>query len=237
MSNLALKIENLQVSYGYINAVKGISIEVAAGQIIALLGANGAGKTSTMRAISGVIPSIGTISFFGEDIRGVISHKIAKKGLLQSPEGRHVFKELTVEENLLAGAFTAGKRNVKQNLERVHKYFPVLKERGRQVAQTLSGGEQQMLAIGRALMGGPRLLLLDEPSLGLAPLIVKRIFEIIEAIRQDGTTVLIVEQNAASVLQIADYAYVLETGKITMQGTAKELLNDANLVKAYLGGH
>ena len=232
----ALHVKNLEVSYGFIKAVKGIDIKVSTGQIVALLGSNGAGKTSTIRAITGVIePAGGAVYLYGKSITRLMSNKITKKGVFVVPEGRHVFRDLTVWENLQTGAYTVSKSQMQVNLERVYRYFPVLQERKNQIAQTLSGGEQQMLAIGRALMGSPKILLLDEPSLGLAPLIVKQIFEIIKNIRDDGTTVLLVEQNAKGALNIADYAYVLETGKISMEGAAKSLIKNPNLVEAYLG--
>jgi len=235
-SNLALEIKNLVVKYGYITAVRGIDLEVAQGKLVALLGANGAGKSSTLNAISGMVPSEGSISFFGEKISGLLSHKITKRGLMSVPEGRQIFSELTVEENLRTGAFTVKDKNeVKANLERVYSYFPILLERGKQISQTLSGGEQQMLSIGRALMGSPKVLILDEPSLGLAPLLVEQIFEIVKQIRNDGTTVLIVEQNALGALKIADYAYVLELGSVIMEGSASELIKDPGLIEAYLG--
>lgn len=234
----ALEIRNLKVNYGSIEALKGIDISVKQGQIVALLGSNGAGKTTTLRKISGVLEaSQGTVKFFDKDITKMVVNKIAQLGIIQSPEGRQIFRDLTVEENLMTGAYTVKERkNIRKNFERVYGYFPVLKERKNQISSTLSGGEQQMLAIGRALMGSPKLLLLDEPSLGLAPLIVKAIFEIIKEIRDDGTTVLIVEQNALQTLKIADYAYVLEVGKISMEGEAKDLINNPQLIDAYLGG-
>lgn len=236
--NECLGIKNLKVNYGSIEALKGIDISVKEGQIVALLGANGAGKTTTLRKISGILEAkSGSVQFFGEDITKLPPHKIAAKGIIQSPEGRQVFRDLTVEENLMTGGYTVkNKRELKNNFDRVYSYFPVLKERKNQIASTLSGGEQQMLAIGRALMGSPKLLLLDEPSLGLAPLIVKNIFEIIKEIRRDGTTVLIVEQNALQTLKIADYAYVLEVGRISIEGSAEELKNDSSLIEVYLGG-
>jgi branched-chain amino acid transport system ATP-binding protein len=236
--NECLGIKNLKVNYGSIEALKGIDISVKEGQIVALLGANGAGKTTTLRKISGILEAkSGNVQFFGEDITNLPPHKIAAKGIIQSPEGRQVFRDLTVEENLMIGAYTIkNKKELKNNFDRVYSYFSVLRERKNQIASTLSGGEQQMLAIGRALMGSPKLLLLDEPSLGLAPLIVKNIFHIIEEIRKDGTTVLIVEQNALQTLKIADYAYVLEVGKIGMEGSAKELRNNSSLIEVYLGG-
>ena len=238
MSEIALSIKGLKVSYGSIEALKGIKMDVRQGQIVAILGSNGAGKTTTLRKISGVLEaSGGFMEFFGHDITKMQPNKIAKLGIIQSPEGRQVFRDLTVEENLMTGAYIVkSKKAIQENFERVYGYFPVLKERKNQVASTLSGGEQQMLAIGRALMGSPKLLLLDEPSLGLAPLIVKSIFEIVKEIRQDGTTVLIVEQNALQTLKIADYAYVLEVGKVTMEGSAVELRNNPQLIEAYLGG-
>ncbi len=236
--NECLGIKNLKVNYGSIEALKGIDISVKEGQIVALLGANGAGKTTTLRKISGILEAkSGSVHFFGEDITKLPPHKIASKGIIQSPEGRQVFRDLTVEENLMIGAYTIkNKKELKNNFDRVYSYFSVLRERKNQIASTLSGGEQQMLAIGRALMGSPKLLLLDEPSLGLAPLIVKNIFHIIEEIRKDGTTVLIVEQNALQTLKIADYAYVLEVGKVGMEGSAKELRNNSSLIEVYLGG-
>lgn len=238
MAEVLLSVENLTVSYGITNALKGANITVGKGQIVALLGANGAGKTTILRKISGVLEAKeGGIEFDGRNITNMQSHKIASLGIIQSPEGRQVFRDLTVEENLMTGAYTVKDKKVLQkNFERVYHYFPVLKERKKQVGSTLSGGEQQMLAIGRALMGNPKLLLLDEPSLGLAPLIVKNIFEIIKEIREDGTTVLIVEQNALQTLKIADYAYVLEVGKITIEGKASELIHNPHLIEAYLGG-
>lgn len=234
----ALVLKDLKVSYYLIEALKGIDITVPEGQVVALLGSNGAGKTTTLKKISGVIPaSGGSVELYGQDITKWSANKIARAGVAQSPEGRLVFPDLTVEENLRVGAYTVkDKAQVKANFERVYRYFPVLLERKNQVASTLSGGEQQMLAIARALMASPKVLLLDEPSLGLAPLIVAEIFRIIQEIKKEGTTVLIVEQNALQTLKIADYAYVLEVGKISMQGTGQELLNDPLLVEAYLGG-
>lgn len=235
----ALRIKNLKVRYGSIEALKGINMSVKESQIVALLGSNGAGKTTTLRKISGVLEATeGTVEFFGKDITKMAINKIASLGIIQSPEGRQVFNDLTVEENLRTGAYTIkDRKTIEKNFNRVYNYFPVLKERKNQIASTLSGGEQQMLAIGRALMGSPKLLLLDEPSLGLAPLIVKNIFEIIKEIKKDGTTVLIVEQNASQTLKIADYAYVLEVGKIIMEGTGDELKDNPQLIEAYLGGN
>lgn len=247
-----LKVQNLQVNYGPIQAVKGINLNVEKGQIVALLGANGAGKTTTLRTISGVIKaSGGQIIFEGEDISKKKAFTVASKGLTQSPEGRLVFVGLNVEDNLKAGAYSlktktiekdgikvkvSASQQIKENLERVYRLFPILKQRRKQQANTLSGGEQQMLAIGRALMASPKLLLLDEPSLGLAPLIIKDIFNTLKEIKNEGTTILIVEQNALATLKIADYAYVLELGSISLEGPASELLNDKRLVEAYLGG-
>ncbi|MGB7594884.1 MAG: ABC transporter ATP-binding protein [Erysipelotrichaceae bacterium] len=239
MSEFALEIKNLKVSYGAIEALKGIDIQVKEGSVVALLGANGAGKTTTLRTISGLIaPAGGSIMYFGKEIAHLEAEKIAKIGIAQSPEGRQVFRDLTVEENLKVGAFTVkSRKEVKANFQQVYGYFPVLKERKNQVASTLSGGEQQMLAIGRALMSSPKILLLDEPSLGLAPLIVRDIMKIVTEIRAAGTTVIIVEQNAVQTLKIADYAYVLELGKIRTHGPAEELLHDPSLIEAYLGSH
>lgn len=235
----ALAIKNLVVRYGAVEALKGIDIEVKEGEIVALLGANGAGKTSTLRTISGLVePAGGSIELYGQNISGKEAEKIAGLGIAQSPEGRAVFRDFTVEENLKVGAFTLkDKKVIKANFERVYKYFPVLKERKSQVASTLSGGEQQMLAIARALMSSPKILLLDEPSLGLAPLIVQDIMKIVKEIRDEGTTIIIVEQNAAQTLKIADYAYLLELGQINRHGAAEELRNDPKLIEAYLGSH
>jgi len=238
MSGIALAIESLTISYGAIEAVKGISLQVPEGRIIALLGANGAGKTSTLRAVSGLTPSAGgKIEFYGKDITKMPAEKITALGLTQSPEGRQIFGDLTVEENLRIGAFTVKRRVMEEGFARCYRYFPRLEERKKQISYTLSGGELQMLAIARALMASPKLLLLDEPSLGLAPLIVRDIFTIIADIKKEGGTVLIVEQNALQTLKIADYAYVMETGCIRVQGEASELINDKRLVEAYLGEH
>ena len=235
---IALSIEGLKVRYGAIEAVKGINIEVPEGSVVALLGANGAGKTSTLRTISGLTEAAeGKITYYGKDITNMDTEKIARLGMAQSPEGRQIFGDLTVEENLKAGAFTVKDRKVlKKCYERCYRYFPRLEERKSQMANTLSGGELQMLAIARALMSNPKVLLLDEPSLGLAPLVVRDIFEIIKEIRKEGTTVVIVEQNALQTLKIADYGYVLEVGEISMEGPASELIRDPKLVEAYLGG-
>lgn len=233
-----LEIENLQVNYGPIAAVKGINMSIEEGTIVALLGANGAGKTTTLRTISGIVKaSGGSIKLAGEEILNKKAYKIASLGINQSPEGRLVFYGLNVEDNLKAGAYSLkSKKQVNENLERVYKLFPILRDRRKQQASTLSGGEQQMLAIGRALMASPKVLLLDEPSLGLAPLIIKDIFDTLVKIKEEGTTILIVEQNARATLKIADYGYVLELGNISLEGPASELINDKRLVEAYLGG-
>ncbi len=238
MSNTILKLDNLTVSYGSIKALKGINIKVREGEIVALLGANGARKTTTLKTLSGIVSAEnGSIEFCGKNIVNMAPEKITALGIVQSPEGRQIFPDITVEENLRVGAFTVkSKKEIAKNFERVYKYFPILQERKKQLAGTLSGGEQQMLAIARALMGSPKVLLLDEPSLGLAPLIVKTIFEIVKEINSEGTTVLIIEQNALQTLKIADYAYVLEVGEVSMEGKANELIQDKKLLEAYLGG-
>lgn len=243
-----LEVKNLVVDYGIIRAIKGIDLNVKPGNIVAILGANGAGKTTAIRTVNGLVKAaLGEIIFNGEKITNLEPNRLANKGISQSPEGRMILNGLTVEENLNVGAYSIKPEVVdgkkisvntlrKQTLKEVFDLFPVLKERRKQQASTLSGGEQQMLSIGRALMSRPKLLLLDEPSLGLAPLIVKDIFEKIKQISDAGTTILIVEQNAYQTLKIADYVYVLELGKVKSEGTAKELLADDQLVKAYLGG-
>lgn len=233
-----LEVENLEVFYGVIQALNGISFEVNEGEIVTLIGANGAGKTTTMQSIMGLIPAKGgNITYCGQAINKIPSHKIVKLGMTQVPEGRHVFQELTVYENLLMGAYIQGnKRQVKLDIEGVYEKFPRLKERKNQIAGTLSGGEQQMLAMGRALMSHPKLLMLDEPSMGLSPLLVDQVFDIIKEIHKDGTTILLVEQNAGKSLAISDRAYVLENGSIAYSGTGKELLESDNIKKAYLGG-
>ena len=239
MSEIILDIQELHVSYNGVKALRGINIQVPKGSVVALLGSNGAGKTTTLKTVSGIVSAEkGQILLDGEDILGLNAAKITGKGIVQSPEGRQVFPELTVEENLKIGAFTVkDKLKVEANYKRVYKYFPRLLERKKQTAGTLSGGEQQMLAIARALMASPKVLLLDEPSLGLAPLIVKDIFKIVKEINEEGTTILIIEQNALQTLKIADYAYVLEVGQISMEGPANELIKDKKLIEAYLGGH
>ena len=233
-----LKVEDINVYYGAIHAIKGISLEVNDGEIVALIGSNGAGKSTTLRTISGLMkPKTGRIMYDGEDITGVPAHKIVGKGLCQVPEGRHVFANMTVMENLELGAYLrTDKEGISKDMEMVFEKFPRLLERKDQLSGTLSGGEQQMLAMARALMSRPKLLLLDEPSMGLAPLLIKEIFNIIKEINAGGTTVLLVEQNANMALSIADKAYVLETGRITLSGTAAELASSEEVRKAYLGG-
>ena len=238
MAEIMLKIDNIHVYYGAIHALKGVSLEVHKGEIVTLIGANGAGKSTTLRTMSGLLaPKSGSISFLGENIAGMPAHEIVKRGISQVPEGRRIFAEMSVQENLEMGAFTRkDKAGVEKDFEIVYNRFPRLKERRKQQAGTLSGGEQQMLAMGRALMSRPKLLLLDEPSMGLAPLLIKEIFSIIEDINREGTTVLLVEQNANMALSIAHRAYVMETGRITLQGAAKELAASEDVRKAYLGG-
>ncbi len=233
-----LKVTDLHCYYGAIHAIKGISLEVTDGDIVALIGSNGAGKSTTLRTISGLMhPRTGIVKYDGEDITKLAAHRIVGKGLVQVPEGRHVFANLTVLENLELGAYLRkDKDGIAVDMRRVFEKFPRLEERKNQVAGTLSGGEQQMLAMGRALMSRPRLLLLDEPSMGLAPILVREIFDIIKEINSDGTTILLVEQNANMALSIADKAYVLETGRITLSGTARELAASDEVRKAYLGG-
>jgi len=238
MAEIMLKIDNIHVYYGAIHALKGVSLEVHKGEIVTLIGANGAGKSTTLRTVSGLLaPKSGSIAFLGENIAGMPAHEIVKHGISQVPEGRRIFAEMSVQENLEMGAFTRkDKAGVEKDFEIVYNRFPRLKERRKQQAGTLSGGEQQMLAMGRALMSRPKLLLLDEPSMGLAPLLIKEIFSIIEDINREGTTVLLVEQNANMALSIAHRAYVMETGRITLQGAAKELAASEDVRKAYLGG-
>ena len=231
-----LKIDDINVYYGSIHAIKGISFDVKKGEIVTLIGANGAGKSTTLNTVSGLLkPGDGSVFFDGSSIVGVPAHKIVGKGMALCPEGRRIFAQLSVEENLEMGAFTRPGSEIKDSMERVYENFPRLKERYKQTAGTLSGGEQQMLAMGRALMSKPDLLMLDEPSMGLAPILVDQIFEIIKKLHKNGTTILLVEQNAQMALSIADRAYVLETGKIVNEGTGAELLHDDSVRKAYLG--
>ncbi len=230
-----LKIKDLVVSYGGIEAVKGISFDVPDGEIVTLIGANGAGKSTTLRTISGLVkPKSGSITFDGEELLGKSTEDIVKRGITLSPEGRHVFPDMTVLENLKVGAYTR-KDKYNDDIELIYTLFPRLKERHWQLAGTLSGGEQQMLAIGRAMMAKPKLLMLDEPSLGLAPLVVKGIFDIIKELNKQGVTILLVEQNANMALHVANTGYVLETGNISMRGTGKELLQNEAVKEAYLG--
>ena len=232
-----LRVDNMNVYYGAIHAVKGISFNVNEGEIVTLIGANGAGKTTTLQTVSGLLHSkTGSIEFCGENIGHIPAHKLVEKGMAQVPEGRRIFQQMSVEENLEMGAYTQKKSGIDADIEMVYEKFPRLKERHRQIAGTLSGGEQQMLAIGRALMSHPKLLMLDEPSMGLAPIIVEQIFEIIQELHKAGTTILLVEQNAQMALSVADRAYVLETGKIALSGTGAELAASDSVRKAYLGG-
>lgn len=232
-----LEIKDLSVYYGVIAALKGISFEVNEGEVIALIGANGAGKTTTLHTLTGLLPAkTGSIIFDGNDITKMPAHKIVKMGMAHVPEGRRIFQQLSVYDNLKLGAYTRDDKNgVIDDLNKVYKCFPRLAERKNQIAGTLSGGEQQMLAMGRALMSKPRIVVMDEPSMGLSPILVSEIFDIIESIRNDGTTVLLVEQNAKKALAISDRAYVLETGKIVLSGKASDLINDESVKKAYLG--
>ncbi len=232
-----LEIKDLEVYYGVIQAIKGVSFEVNEGEVIALIGANGAGKTTILHTVTGLIPSkAGKVIFEGQDITKLPGHKIVTKGIAHVPEGRRVFAQLSVYENLKLGAYTRkDKTEIEESLEMIYKRFPRLKERRTQLAGTLSGGEQQMLAMGRALMSKPRIILMDEPSMGLSPIFVNEIFDIIQEVSAAGTTVLLVEQNAKKALSIADRAYVLETGNITLSGDASELMNDDSVKKAYLG--
>ena len=232
-----LEINDIEVFYGMIQAIKGVSFEVNEGEVIALIGANGAGKTTILHTITGLLsPKKGSVIFEGQDITKAPAHKIVSLGIAHVPEGRRVFAELTVFENLKMGAYTRKDKNeIAQTLEMVYKRFPRLEERKNQLAGTLSGGEQQMLAMGRALMSHPKIIVMDEPSMGLSPILVNQIFDIIEEVSKSGTTVLLVEQNAKKALSIADRASVLETGKIVLDGDAKELLNDDSIKKAYLG--
>ena len=232
-----LNVTDINVYYGAIHAIKGVSFEVNPGEVVTLIGANGAGKSTTLQTVSGLLHSrTGSIEFLGENLMGVPAHKVVAKGLAQVPEGRRVFLQMTVEENLEMGAYTRSGGDIDADLEKVYAYFPRLMERRRQIAGTLSGGEQQMLAMGRALMSRPKLLMLDEPSMGLAPILVEQIFKIIQTLHEAGTTILLVEQNAQAALSIADRGYVLETGKIVTSGTGTELLASPEIKKAYLGG-
>ena len=238
--NPILKVEGLHVYYGSIHAIKGISFDVREGEIVTLIGANGAGKSTTLNTISGLLhPKSGSVSFLGQGLAHTAPHKVVERGLAQVPEGRRIFLQMTVKENLEMGAYVrmrAGGGRVAEDLEMVYGLFPRLRERRRQVAGTLSGGEQQMLAMGRALMSRPRLLMLDEPSMGLAPLLVEQIFDIIRNLNEHGSTILLVEQNARMALSIASRGYVLETGKIVTTGTGQELLDSPEIKRAYLGG-
>ena len=233
-----LEVKGLEVYYGVIQALKGIDFEVNEGEIVTLIGANGAGKTTTMQSVIGLIPpKAGTVSFEGKDITHLHCHKIVSLGMSQVPEGRRIFQELTVYQNLLMGAYIQkDKKAIKEDIKKIYARFPRLEERKNQIAGTLSGGEQQMLAMGRALMSRPKLLMLDEPSMGLSPLLVDEVFTIIKDLNKEGTTVLLVEQNAGKSLTISDRAYVLENGKIVLSGTGEELLQSEEVKKAYLGG-
>lgn len=231
-----LKVNDINVYYGSIHAIKGVSFEVHQGEVVTLIGANGAGKSTILQTVSGLLRSkTGSIEFLGENLGGVAPHKVVAKGLAHVPEGRRVFLQMTVEENLEMGAFTRPNSEIDSGIADVYKRFPRLEERRKQIAGTLSGGEQQMLAMGRALMSHPKIIVMDEPSMGLSPILVNEIFDIIQEVSASGTTVLLVEQNAKKALSIADRAYVLETGKIVLDGDAKELMNDDSIKKAYLG--
>ena len=232
-----LKVDDIHVYYGSIHAIKGVSFEVNEGEIVTLIGANGAGKSTTLNTVAGLLkPRTGGIAFEGRAITGMSASRIVSLGMALCPEGRRVFLQMTVQENLEMGGYTRPAAEIESSLADVYERFPRLKERYRQTAGTLSGGEQQMLAMGRALMSKPKLLMLDEPSMGLAPILVEQIFDIIKELHKAGTTILLVEQNAQMALSIADRAYVLETGTVSMSGSAKELLNDERVQKAYLGG-
>ena len=238
MSDTILKVENLETHYGKVAALKGVSFEVKQGQVVTLLGSNGAGKSTTLRTVSGMIaPTAGRVTFCGEDITGKPAHEIVQRGLVHLPEGRRIFKDLTVKENLELGAYTLkDKQEIRRRMQSVFERFPILDKRRRQLGGTLSGGEQQMLAIGRGLMAAPKLLLMDEPSMGIAPLIVRDITNIVRQLNKEGTTILLVEQNAKMALGLASYGYVLDTGSIALHGEGAQLRNDEKVVKAYLGG-
>lgn len=232
-----LKVNDINVYYGAIHAIKGVSFQVSAGEVVTLIGANGAGKSTALNTVCGLLHSrTGSIEFLGQNLAGIPAHKLVERGLAHVPEGRRIFQQMTVEENLEMGAYTQPRASIEPNLERIYEQFPRLKERRKQVAGTLSGGEQQMLAMGRGLMSNPKLLMLDEPSMGLAPILVEQIFDIINRLHHAGTTILLVEQNARMALSVADRGYVLETGKIVATGTGDELLHDETVKKAYLGG-
>ena len=232
-----LSVNDINVYYGAIHAIKGVSFEVNEGEIVTLIGANGAGKSTTLKTISGLLRSrTGDITFQDQSITGIPAHKLITRGLAQVPEGRAIFLQMTVEENLEMGAYTRPNSEIEAGLKNVYEHFPRLEERKKQIAGTLSGGEQQMLAMGRALMSAPKLLMMDEPSMGLAPILVDEIFEIIKTLHKAGTTILLVEQNAQMALSVAARGYVLETGRIVTSGTGEELLKDESVKKAYLGG-
>ncbi len=234
---MMLKVDNLNVYYGAIHAIKDVSFEVKEGEIVTLIGANGAGKSTILKTVSGLLHSKGgSIEFMGEQIGGIPPHKVVAKGLAQVPEGRRVFTQMTVEENLEMGGYIQPGNQIEAGLQDVYKRFPRLQERRRQTAGTLSGGEQQMLAMGRAMMSRPKLLMLDEPSMGLSPILVEQVFDIIKELHKAGVTILLVEQNARMALSVADRGYVLETGRITLSGPGRELLSDEGVKKAYLGG-
>ncbi|WP_327069675.1 ABC transporter ATP-binding protein [Kitasatospora sp. NBC_01250] len=237
MSNALLDVQDLRVAYGKIEAVKGISFTVAAGEVTTLIGTNGAGKTTTLRTLSGLLrPTAGSITFDGQDLATVPAHRIVALGLAHSPEGRHIFPRMTIEENLLLGAFLRkDQAGITQDVERAYTLFPILGERRKQAAGTLSGGEQQMLAMGRALMSRPKLLMLDEPSMGLSPIMMQKIMATIVELKAAGTTILLVEQNAQAALSLSDHGYVMQTGRIVLTGTGAELLRDESVRKSYLG--
>lgn len=232
-----LKVDDINVYYGSIHAIRGVSFEVNQGEIVTLIGANGAGKSTTLHTVSGLLRSkTGSITFLDKRIDNVVPHKIVSMGIAHVPEGRRIFQNMTVAENLQMGAYTRSSKEHNESIEKVYEQFPRLKERYKQIAGTLSGGEQQMLAMGRALMSKPKLMMLDEPSMGLAPILVEQIFDIIKRLHESGTTILLVEQNAQAALSIADRAYVLENGRVKMTGTGKELMQSEEVRKAYLGG-